>query len=96
MYIKFSKEYDELAGLLTSISILEWQRNSEMEKQELDQKIKLHFEILDRMGVTYLIQNTIMKYGREYDLRAYYLDDVMRFAFNEVKNIITNKKVGVI
>ncbi len=89
----YLKVKNELEGLAVTSSMLENDKHllNKFDIEELHERMKLHFEILDRYGVTFLCQNTVMKYAKKMDTKISYLNDIMNKAMEEILMILENK-----
>lgn len=77
-------QMDELSGLITHISIMKHQRLDDDERAAFHNTMMFHFEMLDKLGVPFFIQNYALYLGEEYDIRNHYLAwyfDQIRTAF---------------
>lgn len=63
----------EVAGLISSISVLKHQHNTEEETLILRDCIPMYFNHLDKMNATYRFQNACAYIAGKYDVRDYYM-----------------------
>lgn len=75
-----SKLYYNCAGVISGVSVLKHQITNDEERKAIDGSIKLCFQQLDKMGVTFRFQNSLLYIAEKFDSRSYYLHDMLNKA----------------
>lgn len=73
-FMRDHRELDaETAGLISALSVLKHQHNTEEETRILRDCIPMYFNHLDRMDVTFRFQNACIYIAEKYDVRMHYM-----------------------
>lgn len=75
-----SKLYYNCVSLVSGVSVLTHQIVNDEERKAIDSSIKLCFQQLDKMGVTFRFQNSLLYIAEKFDSRSYYLHDMLNKA----------------
>jgi hypothetical protein len=62
-----------VSGLISAVSVLQHQHNTEDEIKVLRDCIPLYFKQLDRQNVTFRFQNACIYIAEKFDVREYYM-----------------------
>ena len=76
-----SNLYYNCASVISGVSVLKHQIVNEDERISIDGSIKFCFQQLDKMGVTFRFQNSLLYIAEKLDSRSYYLHDMLNMAF---------------
>lgn len=80
--------YYPVINILSGASFLRHDKTlTEDERRTLTGCIEGGFEQLDKLGVTFRFQNSILYIAEKYDSRTYYLRDMIRFAVDRAGGI---------
>lgn len=73
----YFKNFGELesncSGLISAISVLKHQRNTDEEIKVMRDCISLYFKQLDKLHVTFRFQNAMIYIAERYDVRMHYM-----------------------
>ena len=75
-----SKLYYNCASVVSGVSVLKHQIVNDEERKAIDGSIKFCFQQLDKMGVTFRFQNSLLYIAEKLDSRSYYLHDMLNMA----------------
>lgn len=75
-----SNLYYNCAGLVSGVSILNHQIVNDEERKSIDGSIKDCFQQLDKLGVTFRFQNSLIYVAEKFDCRSNYLHDLINKA----------------
>ena len=75
-----SKLYYNCASIVSGVSILKHQNVNDEERKAIDGSIKYCFEQLDKMGVTFRFQNSLLYIAEKLDSRSHYLHNMLDMA----------------
>lgn len=75
-----SKLYYNCASVISGVSVLKHQIVNEDERISIDESIKFCFQQLDKIGVTFRFQNSLLYIAEKLDSRSYYLHDMLNMA----------------
>lgn len=82
-----SKLYYNCASLVSGVSILNHQIVNDEERKAIDDSIKDCFQHLDKMGITFRFQNSLLYIAEKFDSRSYYLHDMIIKAIDHAGGI---------
>lgn len=82
-----SKLYHNCAGVISGVSVLKHQIVNDEERKAIDGSIKLCFQQLDKMGVTFRFQNSLLYIAEKFDSRSYYVRDMLNMAISRAGGI---------
>lgn len=73
--------YYPVINVLSGVSLLRHDKTlTEDDRRTIEGCIECSFNQLDKIGVTFRFQNSMLYIAEKYDARAYYLRDMIRFA----------------
>ena len=75
-----SKLYYNCTSVISGASILKHQIVNDEERKAIDGSIRSCFQQLDKMGVTFRFQNSLLYIAEKFDSRSYYLYDMLNKA----------------
>ena len=75
-----SNLYYNCASVISGVSVLKHQIVNEDERISIDGSIKFCFQQLDKIGVTFRFQNSLLYIAEKLDSRSYYLHDMLNMA----------------
>lgn len=75
-----SNLYYNCTSVISGISVLKHQTVNDEERKAIDESIRLCFQQLDKMGVTFRFQNSLLYIAEKFDSRSYYLHDMLNKA----------------
>ena len=67
-------------AVLTVMSVLTFQRLTEEERTEEHKNMEGLIEAMDRQRIPWRLQNALFYIGEKYDVRAWYLDQLLNMA----------------
>lgn len=82
-----SELYYNCASLVSGVSILNHQILNDDERKSIDDSIKDCFQQLDKMGVTFRFQNSLLYIAEKFDSRSNYLRDMIIKAIDHAGGI---------
>lgn len=82
-----SKLYYNCASLVSGVSILNHQIVNYDERKAIDDSIKDCFQQLDKMGITFRFQNSLLYISEMFDSRSHYLHDMINMAIDHAGGI---------
>lgn len=77
-----SNLYYNCASVVSVVSVLKHQTANDEERNAIDSSIRLCFQQLDKMGVTFRFQNSLLYIAEKFDSRSYYLHDMLNMAID--------------
>ena len=75
-----SKLYYNCTSIVSGVSVLKHQIVNDEERKIIDESIKFCFQQLDKMGVTFRFQNSLLYIAEKFDSRSCYLHDMLNKA----------------
>lgn len=67
-------------AVITVMSVLTFQRLTEEEREEEHKNMDSLIEAMDRQRIPWRLQNALFYIGEKYDVRAWYLDQLLNMA----------------
>ena len=82
-----SNLYYNCTCLVSGVSILNHQIVNDEERKSIDDSIKNCFQQLDKLGVTFRFQNSLLYIAEKFDSRSNYLHDMINMAIDHAGGI---------
>lgn len=82
-----SNLYYNCASIVSGVSVLRHQIVNDEERNAIDESIKSCFQQLDKIGVTFRFQNSLLYIAEKFDCRRYYLHDMINIAVDHAGGI---------
>jgi hypothetical protein len=67
-------------AIITRISVIKHQRMDSFEARAAHADMQDALLTADQLGISWILQNALLYIGEKYDVRCFYLDDLLRMA----------------